>query len=391
MRYQIATDEMLVLRDGRPFGEVGTFGGTSLSWPLPQTIAGMCRTALGFQRDPKFFKTNDNIDKIMAVAIRQLLPFIRSRNRNEFLLPTPADLLFSDQAEPMVHPLCFSRLDQNEGADISCLDWLFPQTNFKGKPSRAPMFLRSTAASLYFEGKIDPCGQILNYESDTVKGPVRELRIHSSINPVTHSVNDGGLFAESGILLAAARPNEKMGSSGELRLGFALSDLLPNETLPSDLYLGGERKRVTVSKVPEVTFPACPSATLNNERFLKIVLTTHGDFGNWIPDWLVPQGDLNRISWVTVPGTDITIRLRSAVISGWDPVSGWDYALGQPKPFRKLVRPGSVYLVELQSPSQSASLAQALWGQSICPIGSQAVRDGYGQVLLARSTHISDN
>lgn len=394
MRYRIASDELIVLRDGRPFGEVGTFGGTSLAWPLPQTLAGMCRTALGFCRDQHFFETDGNAAVIKEVGIARILPNLKTREKSEFLIPTPADLLFTDENGLRAHPLQYSRLDENEGTDLMHSDWLYPRTAIKEKPAPAPMFLRSEIASRYLRGEIPETGRELQPDSDVVTGPIRDIRIHSSIDPATYSVNEGGLFAESGILLAAADATGGLGSIGDLRITFSLNNLQNGETLPDDLYLGGDRKRVQVRTVPDATFPACPTDQFADSRFLKLVLTTHGDFGGWVPEWLLPEGDLSRADWVTVPATDILVRLRSAVISGWDPASGWDYAAkkskGQPKPFRKLVRPGSVYLIELQDPGRSAELARPLWGGSLCPPGSQAARDGYGQVLTACSPLISD-
>jgi CRISPR-associated protein Cmr3 len=79
----------------------------------------------------------------------------------------------------------------------------------------------------------------------------------------------------------------------------------------------------------------------------------------------------------------VEIKLRSAVITGWDPCSGWDYEIRKPKPFRKLAKPGSVYLVELKNPEESLKLIGALHGESICSEGSTGEKDGYGQVIIA--------
>ena len=45
LSYNITSEDSIILRDGKPFGN-GEFGGTSLNWPLPQTLSGMVRTSV---------------------------------------------------------------------------------------------------------------------------------------------------------------------------------------------------------------------------------------------------------------------------------------------------------------------------------------------------------
>ena len=52
-------------------------------------------------------------------------------------------------------------------------------------------------------------------------------------------------------------------------------------------------------------------------------------------------------------------------------------------PLQRLVKPGSVYLVELRKPEESMKLTDALHGESICSEGSSGEKDGYGQVIVA--------
>jgi CRISPR type III-B/RAMP module-associated protein Cmr3 len=211
-------------------------------------------------------------------------------------------------------------------------------------------------------------------------------------------VDEGRLYAESGIYLkSVSRDQEQPGGmknrlaeyssgyQGDLALTFELDGLESGEALNPCLYLGGERRRVDIETPSALPFPACPDF-LDNQAFVKLVLITHGDFESWAPSFLVPDGRPEKADWVKEPVSGVTIRLRSAVVKGWDPVSGWDYASRKQKAFRKLVPPGSVYLVELQHPEESGALARALWGESLCPKNSQAAKDGYGQILIAKNT-----
>lgn len=116
------------------------------------------------------------------------------------------------------------------------------------------------------------------------------------------------------------------------------------------------------------------------KRFLKLILLTHGGFGGWCPEWLMPNLNAKSTEFVAIPGTDFKVRLRSACVNGWDGVSGWDYANGKPKALTKLVRPGSVYLLEIQNPEQSGDVAKMLWGNSLCD--GQMKKDGFGLVAV---------
>lgn len=403
-RYVLSTEDMLVLRDGRPFGEAGVFGGSVLDWPMPQTIAGMCRTALGFQRDPDFFSDSQSAKSVLNIGIIQLLPQLLHEGVVEYLLPTPADLVFSGETSKMAHQLAYTALNTGEGSDIPSADWLYPTARLKEKPVKSPKFIRSGLAGRYLDAALSDTQNAVDEDNDLVSGPVMDTRIHTAIDPQSKSVLEGQLFAESSIYLfspksGGLRSSERkiripdaaahgVGIQGRLQIGFSLSGLEPGECLPPMMYCGGERRRLDVETESTGTFPP-PPADMAEQKFLKLLLTTPGDFQTWAPDWLVPAGQVANCDWVIEPRSGVCIRLRSAVIAGWDGVSGWDYAERKPKPFRKLVRPGSLYLVELQDPKDAPLLVEKLWGSSLCDTNSQAERDGFGQVIIAKSTIIS--
>jgi CRISPR-associated protein Cmr3 len=134
----------------------------------------------------------------------------------------------------------------------------------------------------------------------------------------------------------------------------------------------------------ESRFPACPEEIGTQGNLLQLILITPGAFtGGWCPTWL-DQSDNH--GWVIIPETALKIRLRSAVVDRWQPVSGWNLKLkgernqGSPKHFRKAVGSGSIYLVETE-PGKSAQIAQQLWGKSLCE-EIQDRRDGFGICLV---------
>lgn len=408
-RYALSSEDVIILRDGRPFGDTGVFGGTALDWPLPQTLAGMCRSSLGFGRSEKYFAEQSNIERILTVGIKRILPGINMGALQEFLLPTPADLVLTEkttektddeQAEGKrrIHPLSYKELADGEGTDLNAPLWLYPTLNpgIKDKPSPSPRFLRWDLAEAYLGGRLPADGKDIDLNTHTIVNPVRDFRIHSAIDPASRSVDEGRLYAESGIYLKCvskkygemAESNTSLSDygspyQGDLMITFELEGAEPDEALPASMYLGGERRRVDVTAGPALPFPECPDF-LENQTFLKLVLITHGDFETWVPDWLAPGGNTSP-PWVTEPRSGVELRLRSAAVNGWDPASGWDYATKKQKTFRKLVRPGSVYVVELKNPAEAGVLAKSLWGQSICPANCRAEKDGYGQVLIAKT------
>lgn len=396
-RYSISSKEMIVLRDGRPFGEIGTFGGGALNWPMPQTLTGMCRTLIGNGRTVDFFTGQDrtkNIEAIRKIALKRLLPGLVAKGNHEPLLPVPADLVFYLSGKPAIYPMEFRPLTPGEGTDCPYSEWLYPVTGdkHKDKPDTPSRFLSNVLAEMYINGTITTAGLELATSEGACYNVLKETRIHSSIDPESRSVIDGQLYAEGGVYLQAIIPYQNntpeeerlYGTivSGDLHIDFDLDGVDAKEQHSGFAYLGGERRRVDVAEANTHCYLAKP-ANSKNQQFLKLVLTTHGDFGNWVPEWLLKTGNITDVAWAQEPRSGVEVKLRSAVIAGWDPCSGWDYEKRQPKPFRKLVKPGAVYLLELQNPEDSEKLINALHGESICQAGSAGEKDGYGQVIVA--------
>ncbi|WP_027180398.1 type III-B CRISPR module-associated Cmr3 family protein [Maridesulfovibrio bastinii] len=401
-RYCISSDDLIILRDGRPFGAAGIFGGNSLDWPYPQTLAGMCRSAIGLNCCSDYFSHKSNLEQILKVSLDRVLPLLCS-DHDEFLLPIPADIIFCGEKQRQAHVLSYKSMGKGEGTDVKCPHWLYPTIATEEKAATRPKFMRQQFANDYLTGSLGISKEIHDEDADFVSGPILETRIHTAIDPKTGSADEGKLFAESGLYLKAPKHGHsfdrfeillpfgenEQGILGDIKISFDLSGLTEDMEMPEFAYLGGERRRVLVEKDCPPQFPE-PIKTDGTDRFLKLLLTTHGDFGSWAPQWLVPDGDESRCDWVTEPRSGVKLRLRSAVLSGWAPVSGWDYAKYCQKAFKKLVCPGSVYLVELQDSTQSGKFIDAIWGKSICEAESQSDKDGYGQVLVAKGMHISE-
>lgn len=80
-----------------------------------------------------------------------------------------------------------------------------------------------------------------------------------------------------------------------------------------------------------------------------------------------------------VPGSGLSVRLVSAVVGRWKPLSGWSYEKGRngPKALRRMVPAGSVYFFEVLKGGEGIA---DLWLHSVCDC-VQDGRDGFGLAL----------
>jgi CRISPR-associated protein Cmr3 len=138
--------------------------------------------------------------------------------------------------------------------------------------------------------------------------------------------------------------------------------------------LSGERRLVRWESVTTKAWE-CPGQiqeTVANATFIRLVLATPALFQHgWLPDWLA-RGVL--------PGTDIRVKLRAAVVDRWKPISGWSFETANPgaKPVRRLVPAGSVYFLEKVDPKPVPF--DSLWLHSVSD-SEQDQRDGFGLAL----------
>lgn len=396
MRYLITSDEMLIFRDGRPFGEVGIFGGSSLKWPFPQTLAGMARTAVGFKRDRKYFHKEENLQAILKVGIEKILPYI-DMNRVpgletdwQPLFPMPADIVLSGKGpEYHLYPLEYCSLGEKAGTDIRCRQWRIPRVNLKEKPAKKkPFFCHWDFFKEYIQEGIGD-GACKKFSEIGIEPPTAETRIHNALNQA-NTTEEGKLFANDGFYLKTASQDDKP-ASRDLAIGFSLI-AGDDDNIEGSAWLGGERRHVRLQP-HESPYPDCPDI-FDGKKILKIILSTHGDFSGWCPAWLLPDLQKEYIDFRTVPGTNFKIRLCSAVVQGWDGVSGWDYQKQKPKAMKKLVRPGSVYLVELENSSNSSDIAKHFWENTFSDDQQNNTEQsrlcGYGSCFVANTKTIEN-
>ena len=367
----------LILRDGRPFGQVGTPQTGALNWPRPGTLMGMARTYLGRLRKADFFENGDekwaNIEAIRQIGLEWYLPgeISPERGKAEIFLPAPADaVLFpADNRKEALEIVRMKprEVSSSEGTDLDWPGWEFPWLERDGKPAReTPAFWRWSYFKAWMNnGKLDAmtAGEL------GPAAPEREERTHVTISPETGSAEDSRLFTTLGARFAK---NAVIAA----RLSVGAEDDLPKRDIAA---LGGDRRPAFVEwGADQVQWPT-PPEKLDPGRGLRLFLITPGIFEKgWLPSFLAETRGGN---FREVPETKVRLRLRSACVPRWQPGHGWDMTIGKdgaPKPMRKMVPAGAVYFVEVDGDREEAM--RTLWNRSLCE-AEQDRRDGLGRVL----------
>jgi len=410
MRYQVESEDLLIFGDGRPFGETATFDGFSLTWPNPQTMTGMMRSVMGHDQSEDFFdaknsKHKANIEKIMTLGVTRILPMHRNVSSMDSwlpLLPFPADILLTQDddckdAGLTVHQAKFGPIKAQQGTDILNKDWLYSFIESKNKPARnMPFFCHATFFEQYLKGELNE-EVPYPFEQIGIASPISDTRFHNALDENTLTTKQGKLFCDTGFYLKApTKPNLPGGMASHLcdlsiHFDINMTELIDKENMAeltsNRAYLGGERKQVWLNKSQSDFFPILD--IFDQKSCLKVILTTQGDFGGWCPDWLMPDLTKRDIAFVNIPNTQYKVRLRTANIKGWDAISGWNYVTKRPKATRKLVKAGTVYLLEIQNPDESSEIAAHLWGNTLCAPDSATAKNGYGQCVIGNVTIFS--
>jgi len=387
MKIRMSTNDFLVLRDGHPFGDSGIVEGYSEKWPLPQTIVGMLRTKIGMTKDVNYFQNEQNRKDIFKFGIKQQIPFY---DDDKFFAPLPADVIFTQQIRDEKISVNIPQLSEKTekcGTDIKNGDWIIPSLDIKDKPvKQVPLFLYWDVFEKYLNDELR--GDVRKLYQFGCSKPITDDRLHNALDSETLTTEKGRLFSNKGVYMKVVVSDKK---KHDINLLLELEGDFTGLNISGDAYLGGERKTVNLQP-SKVNFPDCPDI-FQNRRYLKLILSTHGDFGSWCPGWLRPDLEQDEIDWVTIPGSEYLIRLRTAYINGHNIVSGWDYVTRKPKASKKLVIPGAVYVVELKNPKHSQAIAELFWGNSLDLANKETALNGYGQLFVGNTIieHVENN
>ena len=371
----------IIVRSGRPMNAHAD--ADPAQFPPPSTIAGCLRTAWARATGRPFGA------ELAQLAVGGPLLI---RDDAEVLVPKPADALyFGGSAAKGESPRCVRARPGRSAAaaalicprDCCPCSWLIKRST---SPAMVQRGGRGTIS--WPSATARTCPSIAS--GGTAGRPPRAIDAHTcpSIHPPeprrpvrctrprdwTWTRPPAAFRTRTDGRTAAAGPYDADSPSGGLRLLVRCAEALA----PALVYLGGKRRLAALEPEPDPRWPAPPDGWL--ERLchaggLCLTLLTPGAFSaGYRPGWL---DDALTGSPPGAPGLEL--RLRAAAVERWQPHSGWDLALSQPRPARKLVPAGATYWFEVLGDCEKDAAA-AIWLASVSD-EQQDRRDGFGLAL----------
>lgn len=364
--YLLEPKAPLVFRSGRPF-EPGVRDAPQ--FPSPAAWAGLLRTrhmdAMGWSDA----EDSARYDALRALSAQGALLALRREGKLTLHVPRPADAALHAGAPDFValRPAAFAA---GAGADLpEGLRPLAAAGAISGKPLPAPEFWPIEDFVRWSEGEaVQPRAEPAL--------PSPEMRTHVRIGRQTDAAEDGMLFRTEAHDFSAARTQAGFSSHDWVFVGRGPADL------PEGLVVfGGERRLSRLAAVvgdDPLAMPQALSALCAQQRGIAITLATPALFTHgWRPGWLQRTSD--GVFEGAPPGhPTLHLRLIAARIERWQPVSGWDVRMQQPKPGRRAAAAGTTYWFESAGGAFDAS---ALW---LAPLSDdeQDRRDGFGLALV---------
>lgn len=401
----IRATDVLFFKDGREVAPGSEYSASSVFPPNPQTFYGALRSALLSNDSGTDFSKDDFGDiapftqKLVGtksqagdLCIEQYALCTRKNGRVESLYRLPADVLKrkkppkGKEAVSTTAPVSLSKYGiRNNQPKALETNWFVHEEGafFEYTPVFIPesLFRNYLLSNLKGEqtDRSDPLAQMLiNIDASENGKPasyfVQEPRMGIVIDAETRTVEEGKLFTTPFIRL-----NDMEGVGFKLRLNIN-HNVLEQQDGTSLLRLGGDGKLASLEPLePQAgdnNFYEELANKLKGQHHFKAVVTTPAIFKNgWIPDGIDPetlQGVINGVE----------VRLRSAVLSRFMTIGGWDVAINRPKPSRRAVAPGAVYYFESEQPLTEEIIGK-LHAKSICSDEKQEYqKQGLGIIHL---------
>lgn len=356
----ITPKDPIIARDGRPFG-FNSNRMKSLDWFYPSVVAGTVRTVLGRQLGYNF-KEEESLQKLKDISVHGPLPLLN----NTLYLPAPLDCVAKSEKEYFIaRPYAVS-----DGEDTDMPNGLSPvlldTEDDYFKPYKIPAFwsLYTITNWLKEPSKL----QNLDFDSKNnfIDFPQKEVRTHVKIK--NGVAEDEKLFQTTALDFMIKKNN----SFDLLQMSAFVSDGSIKKTVAT---MGGERRIVGID-INSLQNWDCPNEITQSltgaKKNIRMVLATPAIFNNgWLPSWLNEnfEGSLNNVK----------LKLKSAVVERWQPVSGWSYETNGPKAVRRMVPAGSVYFFEVLE--GNASDLSSLWLKPVSD-DKQDCKDGFGLAIF---------
>jgi len=212
--------------------------------------------------------------------------------------------------------------------------------------------------------------------------PCKDSRFHSEINRDRGVAEDSRLFETIGLDLSLK--NNPEGIRLSARIETEARNHYANPEFGTFGAFGGER-RLTYFKTDSDRPDGweCPGKVVNalkSATLIRMILATPAVFyQGWLPGWIDKKTLTGTPTCIPDNSAEkICLKLDSACVDRWKPLSGFNLEDGKPKALRRVVPAGSVYFFEIES-GKSSDLAQ-YWLQPVSDT-LQDRKDGFGLAL----------
>lgn len=388
----ITPHDPIIARDGRPFGIGQGIRMRSLDWPYPSVVAGSLRTMLGKMNGGSF--DENAVEDLKAIQIFGPLPLIQ----DQIYLPAPKDILVNDIGNKcQAYAIRPVNMKEDEGCDLpeGVLPAMLPESVREDfKPAKIPAFWSSEMMIKWLinangrsfdappeENKYHNCLETSTRKKDQVKKgvgdfidhPKKESRTHVRVDPSRGASEENMLFETIGLDLSLKGQKDGVQIAVKVESNKEFGDQAAN--IDQFHPLGGERRLAHWIAIVSQRGWSCPAeltGALAGKQRIRMVLTTPAIFSNgWKPRWL-------NVGTPPEAPEGLKLKLISACIDRWKPISGWSLEKGSrgPKAIRRLVPAGSVYFFDVLS-GDAGDLAKELWMRPVSD-EDQDRRDGFG-------------
>lgn len=369
------------LKDGRGWGTSDSGRAGGLDWPLPNTLLGMIRSAVGRAVESRtgcllvgsqWEQATSAVQLGAALALRREATQ-RAWEPRHRMWPVPADALFVEDAPHVqrldpVAPKAVLRKDVADGL-------LFPEVPEKTKPRPGPRWWTEDEFVDWLMLKA-----VLNNvrASDLeARAMASRTQVHVKVDPETFTADEGMLFS-----VEVTEPLRAVGRN-TYEWSIALESDVPDEdsdALSQSVFVvGGNGRSARAEPTTESLF-ALPSAMRSaswGSRVRLVVVTPALFEGGWLPDGFARRDDCIEGCLPSIG----PVILRAAYVPRPQHASGWDVVKGTPRATERLVPAGAVYFVEsLDGRPFEKKDVEGLW---LMGIGGRT-EHGFGRVVPGR-------